>query len=60
MFAISLFSKPSDPYTDGRSCPACRGRVARDEAVVRVRGMRFHVRCARYRSRSRSVPLRQR
>lgn len=56
MLGMSLFSKPPADYADGRHCPACRGRVADDDAAIDVRGMRFHTRCARYRARARSVP----
>jgi hypothetical protein len=56
MLGMSLFSKPPDHFSDGRICPACRGRVASGDAAIDVRGMRFHTRCARYRSRARGVP----
>jgi hypothetical protein len=56
MLGMSLFSKPPDNFLDGRFCPACRGPVSSGDAAISVRGMRFHTRCARYRSRARGVP----
>jgi hypothetical protein len=57
MLGMSLFSKPPPVgFSDSRTCPVCHGLVASGDAAIDVRGMRFHVRCARYRSRARNIP----
>jgi len=55
-----MLGRYDKPTTAERCCPACRAPVAAAEAAIDVRGMRFHTRCARYRSRARGVPRTQR
>ena len=60
MLGMSLLSRSAADGAGVRSCPVCHDRVTTADPAIDVRGMRFHTRCARYRTRARGVPARAR